>query len=474
MIFTQPVFIVFFAVTFGVHWALRNARARKVWLTLASYVFYGYWDYRFVGLILLCTVFDYTVGLLLSRTEQPHARRVLIGSSICANLGLLGFFKYYHFFVDSVVAGLTALGISASVPTLQVVLPAGISFFTFQTMSYTIDVYRKKIEPQRDFLDFALFVGFFPQLVSGPIVRATQFLPQLASPRVLASVPVRRALVLFAAGYLKKACIADNLSGVIDPVFAAPLTYAGLDRVLAAVLYSVQIYCDFSGYTDMAIGCALLLGYELTLNFEAPYFSTSVREFWQRWHISLSTWLRDYLYIPLGGNRGGRWYAMRNLMLTMLLGGLWHGANWTFILWGFLHGLALAVHRAWTGRTTAAVAQLRAPSVPVKLVCWLATFAWVVLCFTIFRCPDIHVAWDFLARPLKATASDVGHLSPLLWAVVLGLGAAHWLVFTRKAELRARVHAASEFTFYPALGVLTSVLLYLTPSTTTPFIYFQF
>jgi alginate O-acetyltransferase complex protein AlgI len=472
MIFTQPVFVVFFALTFGVHWALRSARARKLWLLLASYVFYGYWDYRFVGLIMLCTVFDYTVGLLLARTEVPRSRRLLIASSISANLGLLGFFKYYHFFVDSVVAGLQALGLPASVPLLEVVLPAGISFFTFQTMSYTIDVYRKQIEPQRDFLDFALFVGFFPQLVSGPIVRAAQFLPQLSVPKVLAGVPVRRALVLFMLGYLKKACVADNVAAVIDPVFASPTSYAGLDRVLASVLYSVQIYCDFSGYTDMAIGCALLLGYELTLNFAAPYFSTSVREFWQRWHISLSTWLRDYLYIPLGGNRGGRLLAMRNLMLTMLLGGLWHGANWTFILWGFLHGLALAVQRAFAGRSNHGAS--RAPSTGLKLACWLATFAWVAFCFTIFRCPDIHVAWSFLTQPLAVAGAKAPHLSSLLWALVVLLAAAHWLAYTRKAALRTRVNTASEYVFYPALGVATSVLLYLTPATTAPFIYFQF
>jgi alginate O-acetyltransferase complex protein AlgI len=297
-------------------------------------------------------------------------------------------------------------------------------------------------------------------------------LPQLSVPKVLAGVPVRRALVLFMLGYLKKACVADNVAAVIDPVFASPTSYAGLDRVLASVLYSVQIYCDFSGYTDMAIGCALLLGYELTLNFAAPYFSTSVREFWQRWHISLSTWLRDYLYIPLGGNRGGRLLAMRNLMLTMLLGGLWHGANWTFILWGFLHGLALAVQRAFAGRSNHGAS--RAPSTGLKLACWLATFAWVAFCFTIFRCPDIHVAWSFLTQPLAVAGAKAPHLSSLLWALVVLLAAAHWLAYTRKAALRTRVNTASEYVFYPALGVATSVLLYLTPATTAPFIYFQF
>ena len=470
MIFTQPIFFLFFAVTAAVHWALRSARARKIWLLCASYVFYGYWDYRFVGLIVLCTVFDFTVGLLLGRTGAPGKRRALIAASLCANLGLLGFFKYYHFFVDSVVAGLVRLGLDVEAPVLNVVLPAGISFFTFQTMSYTIDVYRRKLEPQRDFLDFALFVGFFPQLVSGPIVRATDFLPQLKAPRLALSVPVRRALVLFAVGYLKKACIADNIASAIDAVFADPTAFPALERSLAAVLYSVQIYCDFSGYTDMAIGAALLLGYELTKNFDAPYFSTSVREFWQRWHISLSTWLRDYLYIPLGGNRGGRLLAMRNLMLTMLLGGLWHGANWTFILWGFLHGLALAVQRGFANRLTRKSEQ-SAPS--LTFVSWFFTFAWVVLCFTIFRCTNIGLAWSFLTQPLAAKGS-ADHLSADWWLVVLALGAVHWVIHRHRAELRKRVAALGDLVFYPALGVAASLLLYLTPSSSTPFIYFQF
>jgi alginate O-acetyltransferase complex protein AlgI len=384
VIFTQPVFFLFFALTFGVHWALRGERARKIWLLVTSYVFYGYWDYRFVGLIVLCTLFDFAVGLLLARTEGARPRRALIAASLCMNLGLLGFFKYYGFFVSSAVDLLTSLGFHASVPVLKVLLPAGISFFTFQTMSYTIDVYRRQLEPQRNLLDFAVFVAFFPQLVSGPIVRATQFLPQLTVPRVLANVNVRRALVLFAVGYFKKACVADHIAAAIDPVFAHPSQFDGVSRALSALLYSIQIYCDFSGYTDMALGAAALLGYELAVNFDAPYFSTSVREFWQRWHISLSTWLRDYLYIPLGGNRGGPYRAARNLMLTMLLGGLWHGANWTFILWGFLHGAALGVQRFWASRSRARPAS--APTAPVvQVLSWLASFVWVAGCFRIFR-----------------------------------------------------------------------------------------
>jgi len=471
LIFTQAVFFAFFALTFGVHWALRGERARKLWLLAASYVFYGYWDYRFVGLIVLCTLFDYSVGLLLARTGDARRRRALIAASLCMNLGLLGFFKYYGFFVSSAVALLSSLGFAASIPVLKVVLPAGISFFTFQTMSYTIDVYRRQLEPQRNLLDFAVFVGFFPQLVSGPIVRASQFLPQLTVPRVLANVNVRRALLLFAVGYFKKACVADNIAAAIDPVFAHPSQFDGAARTLSALLYSVQIYCDFSGYTDMALGTAALLGYELAVNFEAPYFSANVREFWQRWHISLSTWLRDYLYIPLGGNRGGRWYAARNLMLTMLLGGLWHGANWTFILWGFLHGLALVVHRFWTG-FRAPSADASPPSLATRGLSWLATLAWVVMCFTIFRCENIGVARQFLV----GTTERGGGLSPSLdwWVVVLVLGAAHWVIFRHKARLKTGLEAAAAWLFYPALGVATVLLLSLTPGKSAPFIYFQF
>jgi len=472
VIFTQAVFFAFFALVFGVHWALKGERHRKIWLLAASYVFYGYWDYRFVGLIVLCTLFDYSVGLLLARTDEPNRRRALIAASLCMNLGLLGFFKYYGFFVSSAVALLSSLGIQASIPVLKVVLPAGISFFTFQTMSYTIDVYRRQLEPQRNLLDFAVFVGFFPQLVSGPIVRASQFLPQLTVPRVLANVDVRRALIVFAVGYFKKACVADHIAAAIDPVFAHPSQFDGAARTLSALLYSIQIYCDFSGYTDMAIGSAALLGYELAVNFEAPYFSTSVREFWQRWHISLSTWLRDYLYIPLGGNRGGRWYAARNLMLTMLLGGLWHGANWTFILWGFLHGLALVVHRIWAGFRVHRAIPAAAPSLAVRGLAWLATFACVAMCFTIFRCENIHVAGEFLA---SKSVGGGGQAPSLDWIpVVLVLTAAHWVVFRHKALLKSRVAATTDWLFYPALGVATALLLSITPSKAAPFIYFQF
>ena len=472
MIFTELVFFVFFAATAGVYWALRSNRARKIWLLVASYFFYGYWDVRFLALIFACTGLDYTVGLWLARVETPSRRRALIATSLSANLGLLGFFKYYNFFAESGAELFRRLGVPVGQPTLEIVLPAGISFFTFQSMSYTIDVYRRELEPRKSFLDFATFIAFFPQLVAGPIVRAKTFLPQFDTPRFLENVDVRRALVLFACGYFKKACIADNVAAVIDPVFAEPSAYAGVDRLLSAVLYSVQIYCDFSGYSDMAIGTAALLGYELTKNFDAPYFSRNLREFWQRWHISLSTWLRDYLYIPLGGNRGGALRASRNLMLTMLLGGLWHGANWTFVLWGFLHGLALSAHRIWTAKVGGEGSLLgRAPRVATVFSTAL-TFAFVAACFAIFRCPDIGTAFRFFTA--RSVPDGSAPISFDLWLIVAVLGFAHFAVSRRRAWLRTKMRGLPDAAFYPALGAALAGFLYLTPLSNAPFIYFQF
>jgi alginate O-acetyltransferase complex protein AlgI len=386
------------------------------------------------------------------------------------NLGILGFFKYYNFFVHSAAATLAALGVKVSEPTLSVVLPVGVSFFTFQSMSYTIDVYRRKLAAERNFLDFALFVAFFPQLVAGPIARASHFLPQTKSTRTLAAIDGRRALVLFAIGYFKKACVADQIATAIDPLFKHPDAYHAGSRVLGSTLYAIQIYCDFSGYTDMAIAVAALLGYELSKNFDAPYLSLNVREFWQRWHISLSTWLRDYLYIPLGGNRGGPWRVARSLMLTMLLGGLWHGANWTFVLWGFLHGLALTVHRFFSaGRTPAAE---RGPV--AKVAAWAATFAFVAFCFTIFRCENIAAAWTLFTAPFRAQEGLDPSLGLGWWGGILVLGASHYVIHRHRAKLSARTRSTPDAMFYPAYGLVWALLLLMTPLSAEPFIYFQF
>ncbi|HSL81392.1 MAG TPA: MBOAT family O-acyltransferase, partial [Thermoanaerobaculia bacterium] len=360
MLFTEPVFFAFFAAVFAVAWLERSHARRKLWLLAASYLFYAGWDWRFLSLIAVSTLVDFGVGLGLARGGRPAARRTLLVASLAVNLGILAVFKYYGFFVESAVGLLSSLGLEPAARVPEIVLPVGISFYTFQTLSYTIDVYRGKLAPVRSLTDFALFVGFFPQLVAGPIVRAADFLPQLESPPRWRDVAFRRHLTLFLVGFVKKACVADNLAPFADRVFAAPEVYTALAIWTAVALYAVQIYCDFSGYTDMAIACAGLLGYRLARNFEFPYVASSAADFWRRWHVSLSTWLRDNRYIPLGGSRGSRLATHRNLLLTMLLGGLWHGAAWTFVAWGALHGLALAAHREWRRL----VAGRRMPSLP--------------------------------------------------------------------------------------------------------------
>lgn len=472
MIFTQLAFLVFFVAVFVIHRLMRSHRARKAFLLAASYFFYGYWDYRFLSLIFVSTSIDYLVGLRLERTENPQHRRLLVTVSLVLNLGLLGFFKYFNFMVDSAHTLLTRLGVESEPSSLEIILPVGISFFTFQSMSYTIDVYRRNLSARKSFIDFALYVSFFPQLVAGPIVRASDFLPQLETPRKAEAFDARRILLLFAIGYFKKACVADNIGAAIDPVFANPTSYAAADRILGACLYSAQIYCDFSGYTDMAIATAGAFGYTLTKNFDAPYYSSNVREFWQRWHISLSTWLRDYLYIPLGGNRGGPLRVSRNLLLTMLLGGLWHGANWTFVLWGALHGVALVVHRFFRQTANASRWIAAFEYAPWKVSSWLLTLFWVVFCFTIFRTPSLASAGEYFLGPVMSHAH--ADLWNGWWILSASLMLTHFLAWRKRDWLIQRAAALPDWVFFPSLGACSAILLYLTPLNFAPFIYFQF
>lgn len=347
MLFTEFRFFAFFLLVFGVHWLLSSNGARKGWLLCTSYFFYAAWDWRFLSLILFSTYLDYGVGRMLDRAQTERRRRAWLALSLAGNLYVLGLFKYFGFFVESAAAFLDLIGFPTPLPTLRLILPVGISFYTFQTLSYTIDIYRRELRPTRNLLDLALFVGFFPQLVAGPIVRARDFLPQLRSPRRLVEVDVRSAATLFLIGFVKKACISDNLARIADPYFASPESYDALSAWAATFFYTVQVYCDFSGYSDMAIASAALLGFRLKLNFDFPYFASNIAQFWRRWHISLSSWLRDYLYIPLGGNRGSRLFVYRNLMITLTLCGLWHGAAWNFVLFGALHGLAVSLRLEW-------------------------------------------------------------------------------------------------------------------------------
>jgi len=461
MIFVEYRFLWFLAVVFTVHWGLQGARARKLWLLASSYFFYGVWDWRFLSLLLFSTALDYLAALGI---ERPGGRRrAWVTASLVGNLGLLGFFKYYNFFVDSGAELARWLGFQAHPATLAIVLPVGISFYTFQSLSYTLDVYLGNLRATRDPLDFALYVTFFPQLVAGPIVRAADFLPQMAEKKSLARVEFRAALVLFFVGFFKKACVSDGLAPGIDRYFADPGRFDALSAWVAVLAYAVQIYCDFSGYTDMALAMAMLFGYRLCTNFAHPYLAVSITEFWRRWHISLSTWLRCYLYVPLGGNRGSRLATYRNLMLTMLLGGLWHGAGWNFVIWGGLHGLGLSVARNWRERG----GRQRYPALSLPV-----TFVFVCFCWIFFRAQSLGDALTVARAFLLFSSGGEARLSRWLLAAFLGLAGLHVLSYRRWAFEWWR--RPPLWAFATGYGVAAALVLTLLSVDTRPFIYFQF
>ncbi len=465
MIFTEPRFLLFFLAVFACAWALRRDLSRKLVLLAASWAFYACWDWRFLGLILASTLVDWIAGARIAATSSRGTRRTWLGVSLAANLGLLFFFKYLGFFVDSAVRLLEAVGFQAHAPILAIVLPVGISFYTFQTLSYTIDIYLGRLEPRRSLVDFALFVAFFPQLVAGPIVRASEFLPQLDRRPRFSDVRVRAHLLLFLAGYFKKACVSDNVAPFVDRIFEAPEAFGVAGAWLGAAFFSVQIYCDFSGYSDMAIASAGLLGYRLPENFDFPYLATNLQDFWRRWHMTLSFWLRDYLYVPLGGNREGQGRAYLNLMITMLAAGLWHGAGWTFVLFGAIHGAGLCVCRFWK-RAHGTVGRRSGPFGA------LLTLLVVVQAFVVFRAPDLAAAGRLMSIQfgLAPGGSRTVGAGPL---VLLGLLAVLH-VASRSGILQRRAERLPSWVFSLAWGATVACVLAFANSSVRPFIYFQF
>jgi D-alanyl-lipoteichoic acid acyltransferase DltB (MBOAT superfamily) len=464
--FNTPEFLLFFPAVLLLYGLVRRRTiARETLLLAASYFFYMSWDWRYAGLLLFSTVVDWGLGLALGRTERAGARRGLLVLSLVVNLGLLATFKYWNFVMESLAWTAASVGGTFTPPLHRLLLPVGISFYTFQSLSYTIDVYRREIPVERSLRRFALFVSFFPQLVAGPIVRAADFLPQLHREPRTGREEFRSGLLLVFRGLFKKVVLADLLAVfAVDAVFADPGRFSSLELLFALYGYAFQIYNDFSGYSDVAIGAGRMLGYEFPKNFDRPYLARNVREFWTRWHISLSTWLRDYLYIPLGGNRGPRWRTTRNLLLTMLLGGLWHGAAWTFVLWGAWHGLLLVVSRAAARRPEEAS--------PARV--WgqrLATFHLVLLGWLLFRAQDLATL-EAYARGLLAF--DLAWRLHPAYLLVLALAvAAH--VVSREALDRwsARFLRLPE----PLQGAAyaASLLLLCGLSAGGPsFIYFQF
>jgi D-alanyl-lipoteichoic acid acyltransferase DltB (MBOAT superfamily) len=483
MLFVEPQFFIFFVLVFIIYWRLQSNSARKALLLIASYVFYGFWDWRFLALIALSSTIDYIAAIYIYRMNQETTRKLWLTLSIISNLGILGIFKYLNFFRDSMAGLFTAFGQPTSFVTLDIVLPVGISFFTFQSMSYTIDIYRRRIEPESNPINFYLYVAFFPQLVAGPIVRARTFLPQLQALRKLPMKRFHMFALMFAIGFFKKVAVSDNIAGLIDPVFAAPQRYDAAALTMSAFLYATQIYCDFSGYTDMAIAVAGFLGFYLPRNFSAPYFAGSITDFWRRWHISLSTWLRDYLYISLGGNRCGRWKLYRNLMITMGLGGLWHGASWNFVIWGILHGVALSAERFFRGIFSAvSINTLSNAVIPnfiygaggilKSVIKSIVTFAFVCLCWIFFRTVGFDQALLIVNSIFTWTSPGKQALPEWIYGAAILFFVVHFVFW--RWDLARRVLLVPQFASAVLVGFVFALALMLLPQDTVPFIYFQF
>jgi D-alanyl-lipoteichoic acid acyltransferase DltB (MBOAT superfamily) len=460
VLFPTVTFAVFFMVVLPVSWALmRYQRAWRIWILLASYVFYAWWDWRFVFLLFASTIVNHVLAVGIHRSHGVGARKGLLALAIAFDLGLLGYFKYTNFFLS------TADNVAGTSWIAHVVLPVGISFYTFMAISYVVDTYRRELVPA-SFARFAVFQAFFPHLVAGPIVRASELLPQLEEERDPRKVDVSRAFFLIVSGLFLKVVIANHLAThIVDDVFAAPNRHSSLEVLVAVYGYAVQIFADFCGYTNIAIGIALLLGFQFPQNFNSPYTAVSLQDFWRRWHMTLSRWLRDYLYIPLGGNRKGRLLTYRNLMLTMLLGGLWHGAAWTFVIWGGIHGLGLSIERATGWRPTSVAAQWFGRILTFHVVC----FGWIF-----FRADSFGRAGDVLARLFTAW----GGASPLVTtSVVLAILVGILGQYVRPGAIGAALHGFQRLPVpaqATAFAVSLMVINTLGPEGVAPFIYFRF
>jgi len=434
----------------------------KPFIIVASYIFYASASWRFCFLLAGVTVGNQAAAVLLERTGDERRRRLIVGVAVALDLGVLGVFKYYSFFVQQLADVLGHAGLGVPLPLITIALPVGISFYTFQAISYVVDVKRRLVEPA-SLLDAAVYLSFFPHLVAGPIVRAREFLPQLARPRNPNRVAVGSGIALIALGVVEKVVIADYLARtVVEPVFAVPQAYTGPNVLLAAYGYAAQIYCDFSGYTNIAIGLALLMGYVFPQNFRSPYRATGFRDFWRRWHMTLSRFLRDFLYIPLGGNRGGRLATYRNLMITMILGGLWHGAAWTFVLWGAFQGAGLVTEHALHGRISAP-----------RWLKWFVTFHLIVFGWILFRSESLHLAGVFLSRLVTLGAPTLW-TAPVVGAIVVVIGL-QLLPEKPLERFQVRIERLRPAVLAVGLAIVIVFSAATVPSQgVPPFIYFRF
>lgn len=476
MTFNSLVFAVFLLIVFLGYWSLQNKPLvfRNAFLLIASYVFYGWWDWHFLGLILFNSTVDYLIGRSLHQTKSTGRRKLLLGISLTTNLGILGFFKYYDFFIDSTIEVLQAIGFQANFHTLAIILPVGISFYTFQTLSYTIDIYRGKTIPTHNAIAYLAFVSFFPQLVAGPIERASHLLPQFLQKRNFDLEQAKDGLRQILWGLFKKTVIADNLAPYVEKIFSNYEAYPAPMLLLGTVYFAVQIYCDFSGYSDMAIGTARLFGFDLKRNFAYPYFSRDIGEFWKRWHISLSTWFRDYVYIPLGGNRTRTTLQhFSNVILTFTISGFWHGANWTFVLWGLLNGLYYLPPsiRGPHQHTSEVVAMGRLFPTPLEFFQICRTFILISFAWIFFRATSFSDAIGFITH--IGTSSWLGPLRHTkgLWYVLL-IFVIDWIQRDKQHPLE--ITTLPRYARWGIYYIISILILFLGKTGHVPFIYFQF
>lgn len=482
MIFSTPIFLFFFSVVFFVYWLLfglikdenKRLKTRIIFLLLASYYFYMSWNPAFILLILFSTIIDFLAGNKIYATNKVSNKKIYLVISLISNLGFLAYFKYVNFFLDTINQASMVLSSGATTDFyLGVILPVGISFYTFQSMCYTLDIYYGKMKPSKDFFEFSLYVTFFPQLVAGPIVRAKDFIPQLRANTYFKDINFQLATNYFILGLVKKVLIADNMALFSDPVFLEPEQYGTLATWIGVIAYSVQIYCDFSGYSDMAIGVAALLGFRLMENFNMPYISTNITEFWRRWHISLSSWLRDYLFIPLGGSRGSKSMYYRNLMITMLLGGLWHGASWNFVIWGGLHGIALITHKLFNKHYSG---RLIFKNSLYTYLSWLVTMVYVMVAWVFFRAQTLGDSMLILKKMFVFDNSmkySIPNEFIILLAIIL-LGHYMGKKYFSKIESKNQHVFSSPYFQAVLFGFVIFLVLLFGNNDNKAFIYFQF
>ena len=475
MLFNSIEFLLFLPIVFVLYWFVfnKNLKHQNLLILVSSYVFYGWWDYRFLSLIVLSTIVDYVIGLNISTQSSKKNQKILLWCSLLFNLGVLGFFKYYNFFIDSWINLFSSIGYDIkSVWTLNIILPVGISFYTFQTMSYTIDIYRKQLKPTKDFISFASFVSFFPQLVAGPIERATNLLPQILNKREFKYDQGVQGLRLILWGMFKKVVIADSLAPMVNDIFENYQDFGGGTLWLGAIYFSFQIYCDFSGYSDIAIGTSKLFGFELMSNFKFPYFSRNIGEFWRKWHISLSTWFRDYLYIPLGGSKEGKWKSLRNIFIIFLVSGFWHGANWTFVIWGLFHAVlfipsfVLKTNRKYVSSIIAEKSILPSPKEAVQV---LTTFILVTIGWVFFRSETIDDSFNYFCKLFLDFDFPGSKRQGLIYLIVF----ISWEILLRKDE-RIVLNFRSKILRQGTYVILLILVIIHSFGTKQSFIYFNF